>query len=68
MEKELATSQIANQLNRVLANMSSDLDRVEILSAALAAFIRPVPEYEPTFHHWNAATLHDHELAAGGER
>jgi len=68
MEKELATSQIANQLNRVLANMSSDLDRVEILSAALAAFIRPVPEYEPMFHHLRTTTLHDHELVTRGER
>lgn len=68
MGNEVATSQIANQLSRALANMSSDLDRVEILSAALLAFIRPVPEYEPTFHHWNAASLHDHELVTRGER
>jgi hypothetical protein len=67
MGNELATSQIANELSRALSNMSSDLDRVAILSAALVAFVQPVPEYEPTFHYWNAASLHDHELARRSE-
>jgi hypothetical protein len=42
--------------------MHADLDRVEILAAALSAFSRPVPDYEPHFRHLDHMTLSAHEL------
>jgi len=41
--------------------MSRDFDRVELLAAGLAAMSRPIPDYEPEFHHLRRAALHDHE-------
>ena len=64
MGTDQATSKITQQLERILSNMSDDLDRVELLTAALAGFTHPVPEYEPTFHHLNTRALREHELGA----
>jgi hypothetical protein len=66
MGTEHVTHKIANQLQHVLADISHNLDRVEILTAALAGFSRPVPDYEPRFHHLHGATLRDHELRRAG--
>jgi hypothetical protein len=38
-------------LHRALDHARADLDRIEILSAALCAFSKPVPDYEPAFRH-----------------
>jgi hypothetical protein len=65
MGTDRVTQKIASQLHQVLANMNGDLDRVEILTAALAGFSRPIPDYEPTFHHLNAAPLPEHEIRSG---
>ena len=43
-----ATERIKRKLDDALDNMRGDLDRVELLAAALSAFSRPVPDYEPT--------------------
>jgi hypothetical protein len=40
-----------DDLHRATEQMRTDLLRVEILTAALSAFSRPIPDYEPTFHH-----------------
>ena len=59
---------LARELQAVLGNMKQDFDRVEILAAALAAFNRPIPDYEPTFRHLGQAALRDHDLdSAAGE-
>jgi hypothetical protein len=42
--------------------MRADLDRVEILAAALSAFSRPIPNYEPDFRHLDHMTLSAHKL------
>lgn len=47
---------------RVLDHMRSDFDRIEILAAALSAFSKPIPDYEPAFQHMRHLTLTAHEL------
>jgi hypothetical protein len=42
--------------------MRADLDRVELLTAALSAFGRPVPDYEPGFRHLRNLTLGAHQI------
>jgi hypothetical protein len=59
MKTETAIERVRRQLKRVLDNMRADIDRVEILSAALQAFSKPVPDYEPGFRH-----MHNHSLSA----
>lgn len=69
MGTENATDRITNELQSMIGKMSGDLDRIEILTAALAGFSRPVPDYEPTFHHLNLSTLREHELGTfNGDR
>jgi hypothetical protein len=42
--------------------MRADLDRIEILMAALSAFRSPVPDYEPGFRNMPHLMLTAHEL------
>jgi hypothetical protein len=42
--------------------MRSDLDRIEILTAALNAFSKPVPDYEPGFRHLRDMNLAAHQI------
>lgn len=49
-------------LERMMDRLDVDLDRVQILAGALAGFVRPVPDYEPRFHHLRQAMLNAHEL------
>jgi hypothetical protein len=62
METQDAATQISRRLRRVLDNMSADIERVEMLSAALAGLSKPVPAYEPAFHHLHAVALRDHQI------
>ena len=62
MKTETAIDRVRRQLKRVLDNMRADLDRVEILSAALQAFSKPVPDYEPGFRHIRDLSLSAHKL------
>lgn len=62
MGTDNVAQRITEELQRKLATMSADLDRVEILAAALIGFSRPVPEYESAFHHVHPTTLREHEL------
>ena len=54
------------ELDRAVAALRLDLDRVELLTAALNAFARPVPEYEPIFQHLHQTNLSEHELGTDG--
>jgi hypothetical protein len=51
-------------MRRILRDLHAELDRVELLAAALDAFSTPVPDYEPMFRHLAppARELPQHEL------
>ena len=68
MATEQATTKILSELDRVLDTLNADLDRVAILTGALAGFSRPVPDYEPMFRHLRARPLVEHELCTSRER
>ena len=56
------TEQMKQELHRTIDRMRHDLTRVEILTAALNVFSRPIPDYEPTFFHIQHATRGVREL------
>jgi hypothetical protein len=62
MGMENATERMQRELDRAMDTLRADLDRVELLTAALSAFSRPVPEYEPSFRHVRRMKLATHEL------
>jgi hypothetical protein len=62
MRNEAATETIKGQLHRVLDDLRTDIERVELLTAALDAFSSPVPEYEPKFHHVQRSSRQVKEL------
>ena len=51
MIEEPAEKRIAHNLTEALEQLRQDLDRVELWTAALGCFLRPVPEYEPSNRH-----------------
>ena len=67
MAQDDATERMQRELDRAVATLRADLDRVELLSAALAAFSRPVPEYEPSFRHVRRMGLRTHELGTSAQ-
>lgn len=62
MATDAAIDRIRQELHRTIDDMRHDLTRVEILTAALNAFARPVPDYEPTFQHMQKATRGVYEI------
>jgi hypothetical protein len=68
MAPENPTDRLKRELSRAVETLKADLDRVELLTAALSAFHRPVPDYEPTFQHTHRMRLSAHELRQDGER
>jgi hypothetical protein len=58
----MASDRVKSEINRALDNMRAEIDRIEILTAALAAFARPVPDYEPGFQHLRHVTAYAQEL------
>lgn len=65
MVTETAIDQVRCELHRALDRMQGDLYRIEILSAALGVFARPVPDYEPVFRHLAQEQLTEHEIGNG---
>lgn len=61
-EKGEAVSRLQRALHEAIDKMRDDLDRVEILTAAIGAFSRPVPDYEPAFRHLHRLPLSAFEL------
>ena len=53
---------LKGDLHGLVDSMRADLDRVELLVAALNGFSRPIPGYEPRFRHLGGASLGAHEL------
>ena len=68
MAPESPTDRFKRELSRAVEKLKVDLDRVELLTAALSAFHRPVPDYEPTFRHTQRMGLSAHELCSETER
>ena len=60
-----AAERLKRNLRGAMQNMHTELERIEILAAALYGFSVPVPEYEPTFQHLPKGRLTRHEI---GER
>lgn len=63
MKSEPAIEQLKRDLHCAFDELRADLDRVEILTAALGAFCKPVPEYEPAFRHLSQLGLTQHQIA-----
>ncbi len=62
MKSEPAIDRVRREVHRVLDNMRAELDRIEILTAAMSAFSKPVPDYEPAFHHIHPTTLSAYQI------
>ena len=62
MRAETAIDRVKRELHCVFDNVRNDLDRIDILLAALNAFSKPVPDYEPAFRHMRHLALNAHEL------
>jgi len=45
------TEGLRHEMHRALDRIGRELERLEILTAAMAAFARPVPEYDRSFQH-----------------
>jgi len=59
---EPTTDRVRHELHRVIDSMRTDLDRVELLTVALNAFSKPIPDYEPAFRHLRDADLQAYRL------
>ncbi len=55
-------------LARAVEDLRADIDRVELLTAALGAFHRPIPDYEPSFHHVAQSNLDAYEMGGTSGR
>ncbi|HEY2758610.1 MAG TPA: hypothetical protein VGJ01_23100 [Pseudolabrys sp.] len=62
MATATAADRVKCEINNALDNVRAEIDRIEILAAALAAFARPIPEYESGFQHLRHLTVHAQEL------
>jgi hypothetical protein len=62
MKMETGIERVRDDLHRILDNVCADLERIEILTAALSAFGRPVPDYEPGFRHLRHLSLDSHQI------
>jgi hypothetical protein len=59
---QTAMERLKTDLGGALRNVHAELERVEILAAALYGFSAPIPDYEPTFRHISPAQLNSHQL------
>jgi hypothetical protein len=48
---EAAMEKMSHEIFRTVESVRAELDRIEILTAALDAFSKPIPDYEPGFQH-----------------
>lgn len=49
--RSVPSENLRDEMHRSLAKVSRELEKLEILAAAMAAFSRPVPDYELSFQH-----------------
>jgi hypothetical protein len=59
---QTAMERLKQDMSGALRSVHAELERVEILAAALYGFSAPIPDYEPTFRHVSPAQLNEHEL------
>jgi hypothetical protein len=59
---ETAGDRLKRELQRAVEHIRSELEKIDILSAAMAAFSKPVPDYEPGFRHMRHVTASVLEL------
>lgn len=64
MTTQAAIDRVKSELNLAFDKTRADLDRIEILAAGLAAFNKPIPNYEPRFQHLRRATIKAQELTS----
>jgi hypothetical protein len=64
MATDAAMDRVKSELNRAFEKTRADLDRIEILVGALAAFSAPIPSYEPRFQHLRRSTVKAKELTS----
>jgi len=57
-----ARDRLKGELQRSVERIRVELDKIEILSAAMFAFSKPIPAYEPGFQHLRHATVNAIEL------
>ena len=62
---EQAEDMIVRNLIEALGRLHEDLDRVELWTAALGSFQRPIPDYKPTDHHLLPVVRRAHTRRAG---
>lgn len=59
------TNAVERNLDGAFDRVRRELDRIELLTAAMSAFGRPIPDYEPAFRHMHPMlTLSAHEIQA----
>jgi hypothetical protein len=63
MKMASARDRVRHELRQALDRVRADLDRIEILTGALNAFSKPVPDYEPKFRHISGLELTQHQIA-----
>jgi hypothetical protein len=61
-ENGTATDRLKRELQRAVERIRVELDKIDLLSGAMAAFSKPVPDYEPGFRHLRHVTASALEL------
>ncbi|HYC18370.1 MAG TPA: hypothetical protein VEC94_14290 [Pseudolabrys sp.] len=64
MTSDTAIDRVKSELNRAFEKTRVELDRIELLAVSLAAFSKPIPDYEPRFHHLRKVSLAARELSS----
>jgi len=61
---DAAIDRVKSELIRAFDKTRAELDRIELLVAGLAAFSKPIPDYEPRFKHLRRVSLAARELSS----
>ncbi len=59
---DLGSDRLKRELQRAVERIRTELDKIDLLSAAMAAFSKPVPDYQPAFRHLRHVTASALEL------
>ena len=62
MTTEPAIDRIKRDLHGVIDDMRGELDRVELLTAAMIAFSQPIPDYDLAFQNIYPTSLSAHQI------
>jgi hypothetical protein len=64
MATDVVFERVKNELKRSFEKTRAELDRIELLAAGLAAFTKPIPDYEPRFQHLGRTVMGARELVS----